>query len=577
MKKSGRDICLICKECFYRMYGLIFAAILIIALAVSGYRMKVSEREHIKASIKDSFGRASKKKITENRRKALVRNMEIMKKDGSCVSMIDELTWSDAGMEDIFLQMDTCRSSAGEEFLFSGLHDISSSPDDIARIDRTVRELSEDEGLRLSLGTAFGELGFVKDRSLPEYLEHILGAGKFINPFFHILCDLYYIVIIFIMFIKPMVGLAFLIAVLLLQISSYFKLRKDAEDRLCGMSMIMRLSQMGRLLPEGAKKETGELIGALSSDLKSLRKKNILTSFVINSGPNSSGGIFSMLFTYINLLFHFDLIACAFLLSGVSKDRDKIMSAYRTVGYLDMCLAIASYRAYLETKGGWCTPEFKEEASVDIKGGFNPLIEKPVANDACSSGGVLITGSNASGKSTYMRMIAVNAILAQTVATCAASFYSASMFRIYSSIAVNDNILKGESYFMAEIRSLKRIVDAASAEGRPVICFIDEILRGTNTSERISASCAVLKYLAQLKVIVFAATHDLELTSMVSDMYENVHFTEDITDDDVTFTYRLEKGPTNSRNAIALLRKNGFPESIIAESEEICSDLTVKV
>ena len=558
------------------MYGLIFAAILIIALAVSGYRMNVSEREHMKASIRNSFGKASGKKITESRRKALLKNMEIMKSSGNPGDMLDELTWSDAGMEDIFLQMDTCRSSAGEEFLFSGLHDISQNAEDINKIDRIVRELSDDESLRLSLGTAFGELGFVKDRSLPEYLEHIIGAGKFINPFFHILCDLYYIVIIILMFIKPVVGLAFLIIVLLLQISSYFKFRRIAEDRLCGMSMIMRLSQMGRALPSGVKGEAGELTESLASDLRSLRKKNILSSFVINSGPNSSGGIFSMIFTYVNLLFHFDLIACAFLLSGVEKDRDKIMSAYRTVGLLDMCLAVASYRAYLEKKGGWCAPEFSEETGINITAGFNPLIDKPVANDAVNAGGVLITGSNASGKSTYMRMIAVNAILAQTIATCAASSYRACMFRIYSSIAVNDNILKGESYFMAEIRSLKRIVDAAMTEGRPVICFIDEILRGTNTSERISASCAVLKYLAQLKVIVFAATHDLELTTMVSDIYENVHFTESITDDDVTFTYMLEKGPTNSRNAIALLRKNGFPESIISQSEEICSDLTKK-
>ncbi|MBP1585759.1 MAG: hypothetical protein ILP17_08710 [Lachnospiraceae bacterium] len=559
------------------MYGLIFAVILIVALAVSGYRMNISQRERVKASIRDSYGKASGKKITENRRKALLRNMELLKGSRQAGDMIDDLTWSDAGMDDIFRQMDTCRSSAGEEFLFSGLHDISSSEDDIRKIDGTVRELSEDESLRLSLGTAFAGLGYVRDRSLPEYLEHMLGAGKFINPFFHILADLFYIVIIFIMFLRPVTGLVFLVVLILVQISSYFSLRKTAEDRLCGMSMITRLSQMGKDLPSDAKGETGELVSSLASDLKSLRKKNILSSFVMNSGPDSSGGLFSMIFTYINLLFHFDLIACAFLLSGVSRDRDKIMSAYKAVGYLDMCLAVSSYRAYLEKKGGWCSPEFTDGAYIDIRSGFNPLIDEPVANDAYNDGGVLITGSNASGKSTYMRMIAVNAILAQTVATCAAVSYKASMFRIYSSIAVNDNILKGESYFMAEIKSLKRIVDAGSQEGRPVICFIDEILRGTNTSERISASCAVLKYLSQLKVIVFAATHDLELTSMVSGMYENVHFTEDITDDDVTFTYRLEKGPTNSRNAIALLRKNGFPESIISESEEICSGLTVKV
>jgi DNA mismatch repair ATPase MutS len=126
---------------------------------------------------------------------------------------------------------------------------------------------------------------------------------------------------------------------------------------------------------------------------------------------------------------------------------------------------------------------------------------------------------------------------------------------------------------MAEIKSLKRIVDAAGTEGRPVICFIDEILRGTNTSERISAACAVLNYLSELGVITFAATHDIELTTLVSDKYENVHFSENITDDDVTFTYVLEKGPTKSRNAIALLKKNGFPASVTEESEKLCARL----
>ncbi len=551
------------------MYGLIFIAIILILLAISGYRQALQEKKRVSVEIRNSFGKASKKKISENRRKALKSNMELMNSGIEVSGLIDDLTWSDTGMEDIFLQMDNCLSSAGEECLYSGLHNISKTPEELSETDRIVNELYSDEKLRSELGISLHTLGFVKDRSLPEYLEHIISGGKFINPFFHILADFYYILIIILMFYNPVIGTIFLIIVISVQISSYFKFRKTAEERLCGMSMIMRMSSMGKLLPAGYDSETGRMIDKLSSDLRSLRSKNAVAAFVMNSGPNSSGGLFSMIFTYINLLFHFDLIACAFLLKGVNADKDKILNAYRTTGYLDMCMSLASYRAFLEKKGGYCAPEFTDSPGISIKNGFNPLIDKPVANDADCNGGILITGSNASGKSTYMRMIAVNAILAQSVATCAAVSYKASPFRIYSSIAVNDNILGGESYFMAEIKSLKRIVDAAMNEGRPVICFIDEILRGTNTSERISAACAVLKYLSELKVIVYAATHDLELTTMLPDTYENVHFTENITEDDVTFTYVLEKGPTNSRNAIALLKKNGFPESIVSESERL--------
>ena len=558
---------------FFTMYGIFFVAIILILLAVSGYRLSKEEKRQTDLFIRDSFGKASSRKLSQGRKEALQKLLGLTASGSIVTDRIDELTWSDTGMEDIFLQMDNCLSAPGEEYLYKKLHDVGSSDEELASTDAHVSELYKDEELRVKLGTALHQLGFVKDKSLPEYLEHIVSSDKFLNPFFHILADIFYIAVIVILFFKPVIGAVFLVVLILVQISSYFSLRKAAEERLSGITMIMRLSFMAKSLPSGVSGETGRLIGDLLKDLSAINTKKFLSGFVLISGPNSGNGLLSMLLTYINLLFHFDLIASAFLLDGIKRDKDRILSAYEKTGYLDMCLSVASYRAYLETKGAFCTPVFTDGASVSIKEGFNPLIEKPVSNDAYSEGGVLITGSNASGKSTYMRMIAVNAILAQTVATCCAKEYRASHFRIYSSIAVNDSILKGESYFMAEIKSLKRIVDAAEREGRPVICFIDEILRGTNTSERIAAACAVLKYLADLGVITFAATHDIELTTLVSDKYENVHFSENITEDDVTFTYVLEKGPTKSRNAIALLKKNGFPASVTVESEKLCAEL----
>jgi len=553
------------------MYGIFLVVIILILLVISGYRLSMEEKRQSISRIRDSFGRASSRKLSQSRMESLNRLLELSSDDMAGGDFVDELTWSDTGMEDVFLQMDGCLSAAGEEYLYKKLHETGTPDDELVRTDNVVSELYGNEELRIRLGTALCQLGFVKNKTLPEYLDHIVTSDRFINPFFHILCDLYYVIIVVLLFLKPIIGAAFLVIVLITQVSSYFRLRRSAEEKLCGVTMAMRLTGLAKTLPAGFPDGTGSLIESLKNDLRSLSSKRFLSGYVMISGPDSGGGIISMLLTYINMLFHFDLIAASFLLAGIKRDKDKILKAYEKTGFLDMCLSVASYRAFLETKGAFCTPVFTGGASIDIREGFNPLIEKPVSNDAFSGGGVLITGSNASGKSTYMRMIAVNVILAQTIATCAAREYKASHFRIYSSIAVNDSILKGESYFMAEIKSLKRIVDAAGSEGRPVICFIDEILRGTNTSERIAAACAVLKYLADLGVITFAATHDIELTTLVSDKYENVHFSENITEDDVTFTYVLEKGPTRSRNAIALLKKTGFPGTVISESEDLCS------
>ena len=557
------------------MYGIFFIFVILILLILSGIRMSKEESAKITSFIRSSFGKASKRKLTEARKDSLKKNLDMFLNDKE-EEYLDELTWSDTGMEDIFLQMDNCLSSAGEEYLYRQLHDLSCSEEEIAHTDSIISELYDDESLRLGLGKALHELGYVKDRSLPEYLDKIISTGRILNPFFHILCDIWYILAIILTFIKPVAGITFLFVIILLQVSSYFSFKRKADECLSGFSMIMGLASMGKVLPPASDSETGKTISILSDELKKIRLKTTFSGIVLNSGSNATGGIFSILFTYINLLFHFDLIAAQFLLGRIGSEKENILSAYRQVGYLDMCLSVASYRAFLESKGGFCKPVFTDDISISVREGFNPLLDNPVANNAFNNGGVLITGSNASGKSTFMRMIAVNSILAQTVSTCPCKEYKASGFAIYSSIAVNDSLLKGESYFMAEIRSLKRIVDAAEKTGKPVICFIDEIFKGTNTAERIAAADAVLHYLRERKVIVFAATHDHELTTLAADCYENVHFSEKIEDGDVSFTYKLEKGPSVSTNAIALLRKNGFPEEVIAKSEKLASLLDSK-
>src|SRR5690606_11610004 len=145
--------------------------------------------------------------------------------------------------------------------------------------------------------------------------------------------------------------------------------------------------------------------------------------------------------------------------------------------------------------------------------------------------GALVTGSNASGKSTFLRTIGINSIFSQTLYLALAKSFSSSYFKLLTSIGTTDNIVEGDSYFMAEAKSLKRILDILDPN-QPVLCILDEIFRGTNTAERISAAKEALNYMIERNCCVVAATHDLELTNLVNERYRNYHFREIIEEKD---------------------------------------------
>lgn len=133
-------------------------------------------------------------------------------------------------------------------------------------------------------------------------------------------------------------------------------------------------------------------------------------------------------------------------------------------------------------------------------------------------------------------------------------------------MAVTDDIMAGESYYIKEIKYLNRIIRSLS-DKRFVICVIDEILRGTNTEERIAASFSILKYIHNKNCLAIAATHDIELTQLLDGIYANYHFREEMQDKDIIFDYKIHEGPSKTRNAIKLLKYVGFPDKIISDAE----------
>ena len=240
------------------------------------------------------------------------------------------------------------------------------------------------------------------------------------------------------------------------------------------------------------------------------------------------------------------------------------MEVFEIVGLLDAMCAIASFRAMLPV---YCIPEFSNERKYHAKELYHPFLKEPIPATMITKKSVLITGSNASGKSTFIKSAAMNAILAQTIHTVCAKEYQSSFFKVMTSMALSDNLFTKESYYIAEIKSLKRILQETNGT-IPVLGFVDEVLRGTNTVERISASSQILATLSVSNALMFAATHDIELTYMLEELFENYHFEEQIKEKEILFDYKLKMGRATTQNAIALLRLLEYPEDITRKAKE---------
>ena len=192
----------------------------------------------------------------------------------------------------------------------------------------------------------------------------------------------------------------------------------------------------------------------------------------------------------------------------------------------------------------------------------NPLLpeESAVANDASlTAGTTIITGSNMSGKTTWLRTLGMNAVLAWAGAPVCAAAFSLSPLALYTSIRVDDSLAEGMSTFYAELLRIKEMV-AAERTGRPLLLLIDEIFKGTNSADRITGARAALAHLTNAHSITLVSTHDFELCDLEvpGGRVRNAHFEEQYQDGRIAFDYRLRAGRCQTTNAVYLLRLVGI-------------------
>lgn len=214
-----------------------------------------------------------------------------------------------------------------------------------------------------------------------------------------------------------------------------------------------------------------------------------------------------------------------------------------------------------------CLPEFEPKFEFSFTEVGHPLLSKSekVRNTfhAEKPGEVvLISGSNMSGKSTFLRTLGINVLLARMGAVIDARSAKLCPMRIGCSIQVSDSLADGVSYFYAEVRRLKTLLDLSNAQGgTPMLVLIDEIFRGTNNKERFVGSKAVVSALVGRHALSLVSTHDLDLVRLTETMdnVRNMHFRDHIRDEEMVFDYKIYSGPSPTTNAVFIMRKEGLP------------------
>jgi len=536
---------------------IITIIVFILAVAIKGNIDNRIEHKKFIKKIGNSFGTFSDFEITEQKMEKIKKYFSEHKEEKW---VLDDITWNDSDMDDVFRQMNTCFSSAGEEYLYYMLRTPQMDEKVLNETERVVSFFADNKSVRIRFQDLYHQLGTTGKYSLYDYLNYLSNLGKRTNTM-NVIALLVIVVSIAIIPFHVMTGVLLLVAILLFNIITYYRDKNVVKPYLTSFAYILRLITMSNKVLAYAPDEFKVYKDKIAEDCKKLKRFSRNSFITMTMGEVSSNPL-DIIFDYLRMSLHIDLIKFNQMLNEIQGKKEIVDSLITTMGFLESTIVIANYRKAL---GTYAIPTFGEEIGFEEM--YHPLIEDAIPNDLQMKKCILLTGSNASGKSTFLKMVSLNCILAQTIHTCTAKSAKLRLQYIYSSMKLEDSIEKKESYYMAEIRGIKRILDVAEKE-KKVICFVDEVLRGTNTVERIAASTQILKSLSKGKVICIAATHDVELTSLLKKEYENYHFTEKIQKQDIYFSYKIKKGPAMTRNAILLLEKMGYPVELVEEAKK---------
>ncbi|OTP06933.1 DNA mismatch repair protein [Enterococcus sp. 10A9_DIV0425] len=524
-----------------------FIILIIIGVICLLVVLEVSTRRKLKADVHSKWGKVPYQ-VRFDKEESLKEAWLTEKKFHTWDSEVDDLTWYDLDMFEVFEGINHTYSSVGSEALYQRLRNFDFGQDQ--RLETLITFYEENPMVREKIQYQFARLG-KKDRNFAkQYL--VDGKSKQIgHVWLYTFLGILPIIGLAVFLFGQIVGIYLAIASLLFN-TIYYQIKKQTlETELNSMNYLVATISTAKKLAN----ISTPLQAELQQNIKLLKDiPKVGFSFRAKSGTEAE-----LLFDYVNMMFMLPFISYHFVITKVEKHTTEAIKLWELLGELEVAAAVLNYRTYMPFT---CQPVFKS-GGVVASATYHPLLDKAVVNPIDWQMNTLVTGSNASGKSTYVKSIALNCILAQNIQTALAESFTLQPGHVLTSMAIEDDLFEGDSYFVSEIKSIKRLLNQVEKNER-CYCFIDEILKGTNTIERIASSASVVKWLSMYPSLAFVATHDIELTEILKNECKNVHFEEQVTaENGISFDFKLKSGPARTRNAIALLKVLDYPEKIV--------------
>lgn len=541
------------------VYTLALVAGAIVSFFIIAVWSRYAGRKRVRDSIRKQYGKKPDRKEMDFQ---LTGQYFVEAEHKDTDGLVDDETWNDLDMPEVFQRLNATCSFAGEQYLYASLRILSQDKEKFSKYERRMAYLEENPEERADIQFELYKIG--KRPSyyyLPSFFNNIDAFKMSRVTFYRVMQAAILASLLLCLVLRTKWILIATFCLFLINIVIHGLMKGEYDTQLEVIEGIYGLMQVVRKLTRSKAGDFGEEFKEfyhIAADLKASEKK--FSYLLGRKRASATGDFMEVAATYITGALLLDCTMYNRIIREIDERIDTFIWLYELVGELDMLISIASFRKSLPA---FCLPDFHEELSIEMEDIYHPLIDNPVYNSVRLRKNTIITGSNASGKSTFIKAAAINEIFAQTIHTCTARRFVLPPTYVKSSMAVRDNLMAGESYYIREIKSLKRT--ALSTDGRlPVFCAIDEILRGTNTNERLAASASILQYMQDKNCIVLVATHDLELLDMLKDSgYDNYYFSEQPEAEDVIFDYKIHSGVSKNTNAIRLLERIGFPEEVI--------------
>lgn len=481
-------------------------------------------------------------------------------------ALIDNQTWADLNMDDVFKAVDRTLTTPGQCMLYHILRTPLLSGDILRGRSQIIRLFQSDARVREQIQLALLRLGLQKGNGITYLLWHPEkppGRIRFLYLALALLASGSAIVYLTLLNLYALFAIVLPVYLLNLLVTYHIRARLVLQlEAIAYLGGLIRAAK--RILhidcPELAdiQDKLRHIVVATRSIAKKTRFLKPETAFNFDIG--------FLLWAHLSIYFVHDVRMYSAILGQIQQHGKALTTLYRILGELDAMQAAASYR---EGISRYVEPEFcSGESRLEATDLYHPLLTEAVSNSIkLKASGLCVTGSNMAGKTTFIRTVGLNALLGQTISTCLANSYRAPYFQIISSINEKDDLLAGKSYYLVEAEQLLKMV-RLSEEDQALLCLVDEPLGGTNSHERLAASLGIIRYLSQQHALVAITTHDLQLAKQLKDVLDCYHFSDSVDRDGLHFDYRLRPGIASGRNAVKLLEYLKFPAEIVGMANQ---------